>query len=201
VDFSPAAIAAARDIAKRAGLVGSATFVCASVDDAPVALGHATFDIVYVSLGSLCWLPDVTRWAATVAALLVPGGRLYLHDVHPLAWSLDDEVFTVAYSYFEESEPLALDEPFSYTDQEKPLAHPRSYSWNHSIGEVVNALIAQGLRITALVEHDWTVRQAWPWLVRVPPDPGDTAREPHWANPPDMPRIPLTFTLLAERPL
>jgi hypothetical protein len=30
------------------------------------------------------------------AALLRPGGRLYLHDRHPLAWALDDEGLRLA---------------------------------------------------------------------------------------------------------
>ena len=58
LDFSPAAIAAATEITERAGLSGRARFVCADVYDACEALDHATFDVVYVSLGSLCWLPS-----------------------------------------------------------------------------------------------------------------------------------------------
>ncbi len=61
LDFSPVAIDAARDIAQRAGLADRSTFVCASVYDAVDALQGDAFDIVYVSLGSLCWLPSVDR--------------------------------------------------------------------------------------------------------------------------------------------
>src|ERR1035437_7381959 len=65
LDFSPAAIDEA------------------TVYDAPQALPGKRFDVVYVSLSSLCWLPDVAAWGGVVADLLAPGGRLYLHDVHP----------------------------------------------------------------------------------------------------------------------
>jgi 2-polyprenyl-3-methyl-5-hydroxy-6-metoxy-1,4-benzoquinol methylase len=75
LDFSPAAIDAARDLARRSGLSDKAEFVCADVYEAASALGHATFDIVYVSLGALCWLPDVDRWAEQVGALVAPGRR------------------------------------------------------------------------------------------------------------------------------
>lgn len=197
VDFSPVAIEAAQDLARRAGLAERATFVRSNVDDAVGALGGATFDIVYVSLGALCWLPSVARWAEVVAALLAPGGRLYLHDVHPLGYALSDDDLSIAYSYFEEAEPDVFNDPETYTDQDRALEHPRSYEWNHSLGELVNALITRGLEITRLTEHDWTVWQRWPWLVPVP-DPGSD--RPRWANPPDLPRVPLTFTLLARRP-
>ena len=79
-------------------------------------LGHATFDIVYVSQGALCWLPNVDRWAQEAAGLVAPGGRLYLHDGHPLAWALADDSLTVEHTYFEESEPYVGDADHSYTD-------------------------------------------------------------------------------------
>ena len=91
LDFSPAAIDAAREIARRAGLSERSEFVCSDVYDATTALDHATFDVVYVSLGALCWLPSVDRWAAQVGALVAPGGRFYIHDRHPLAWALADD--------------------------------------------------------------------------------------------------------------
>jgi SAM-dependent methyltransferase len=191
IDFSPVAIEAARRIARRAGLARRATFVCASVDDAEAALDGAVFDVVYVSLGALCWLPSVDRWAQMVGALLSPGGRLYVHDGHPLAWALSEDDLRIAHTYFEEAEPFIDDSAQTYTDATRALRARRSYEWNHGIGEIVTALIRHGLRITELTEHDWTVWKRWPWLVEV----GEGA----WTNPPGMPRVPLTFTLLAER--
>jgi SAM-dependent methyltransferase len=192
LDFSPVAIAAARQIAERAGLAERATFVCAPIEDAVAALDGAVFDVVYVSLGALCWLPSVAAWARVVAALVAPGGRLYLHDGHPVSWALADDDLTFAHTYFEEIDPFVDDSPDTYTDASRPLEHTRSYEWNHGIGEIVTALIRQGLRITELTEHDWTVWPRWPWLV--------PAGDDRWTNPPDRPRVPLTFTLLAERP-
>ena len=118
--------------------------MCADVFEAADALSPGTFDIVYVSLGALHWLPSVERWADQVAALVRPGGRLYLHEIHPAAWSLADDSPTVAYTYFEEAEPFADDSDLTYTDADRPLANVRTYQWNHSIGEVVTALVAVG---------------------------------------------------------
>jgi SAM-dependent methyltransferase len=154
LDFSAAAIDAARALARRAGLAARAGFVCADVYDAVEALGHATFDVVYVSLGALCWLPSVDRWAEQVGALVAPGGRFYLHDGHPLANALADERPLVAHAYFEQAEPEVDDAGVSYTDADRPIAHARTYQWNHGLGEVVTALIRHGLRLDRLVEHD-----------------------------------------------
>lgn len=192
LDFSPAAIEHARRLAERAGLADCARFVEADVLRAWDTLRPEQFDVVYVSLGALCWLPSVATWAAQVAALLRPGGRLYLHDGHPLAWALADDGLRVQYTYFEEGEPFVDDSPETYADPEARLSSTRSYEWNHSIGEIVTALVSHGLRITALEEHDWTVWPRFPWLVH--------AGDDRWEPAPGHPRIPLTFTLLACRP-
>ncbi len=192
LDFSLAAIAAARDIAERAGLADRAEFICAGVDDATEALVHGTFDVVYVSLGALCCLPSVDRWAEQAGSLVAPGGRFYLHDSHPLAWALDDEGRILEQTYFEQPEPYADDSGLTYTDASRPLTNRRTYEWNHGIGETVTALIRHGLRLEWLAEHDWTVWPQFPWLV----PSGDGT----WTAPTDRPRLPVTFSLLASRP-
>jgi SAM-dependent methyltransferase len=191
LDLSPSAVAAAKDIARRAGLADRAEFVCADVYDAVEALGHAEFDIVYVSLGALCWLPSVDRWASQVGALVAPGGRFFLHDVHPLTWALADDRLELEHSYFEEVDPLADDYEYTYTAGDRPMASRRHYEWNHGIGETVSALIRHGLCLQWLVEHDWTLWPRFPWLV-------ETA-EGTWKAPPDRPRLALSFSLLAYR--
>jgi SAM-dependent methyltransferase len=192
LDFSPAAIAAATEITERAGLSGRARFVCADVYDACEALDHATFDVVYVSLGSLCWLPSVDRWAGQVGVLVAPGGRFYLHDVHPLAWALAGDGLRIERSYFEEAEPYAEDAETTYTDANRTLRNSLHYEWNHGIGETTTALVRHGLRIEWIVEHDWTTWPHFPWLVR--------SSVGTWTIPPGRSRVPLTFSLLASSP-
>ena len=192
LDFAPAAIATARALATEAGLADRARFVEADVLDAAAALAPDTFDVVYVSLGALCWLPSVSRWASQVAALLRPGGRLYLHDSHPLAWALADDELRVQYTCFEEAAPFVDDSDITYTDGEGRISHSRSYEWNHSIGEIVTSVLDHGLRIDQLTEHDWTVWPRFPWLVQ--------ADEDHWLAPDGYPRVPLSYTLLATKP-
>ncbi len=191
LDFSGEAIRQATELAARAGLAERARFVQADVLRAAEALSPETYDIVFVSLGALCWLPSVETWADQVAALLRPGGRLYLHDVHPLAWALADDDVRIEHSYFQEAEPYADDGDVTYTDGDGRLEHTRSYEWNHSIGEIVTSVLDRGLRLERLTEHDWTVWPRFPWLVQ-------TAKG-RWEQEAGRPRIPLTFTLLAVK--
>jgi SAM-dependent methyltransferase len=192
LDFSPAAIREATLLAQRAGLSESSTFVCSDVYDAPAALSDHRFDVVYVSLGALCWLPDVAAWGEVVARLLNPGGRLYLHDVHPFSATLDDEGEQVAYSYFTRpDQPIVGDYDTTYTDGAK-LTSTETYEWIHPMGAVVESLISRGLVLDSLVEHDWTVFQQFPWL--------ESDGSHRYFIPEGRPRIPLTFTVLAHAP-
>ena len=191
LDFSEPAIDQARVLARRAGLEDRATFVCADVYDAAEALCGNTYDVVYVSLGALCWLPSVDRWAGVAAALTRPGGRLFLHDVHPLSDAFSDDELVVEHTYFEETDPYVDDSGFTYTDGTYSPSMARNYSWNHGLGEVVNAVIGHGYALERLEEHDWTSFARFPWLVR--------DADQHFSLPVGRPRVPLSFSLLARR--
>jgi SAM-dependent methyltransferase len=190
VDFSTAAIREATSLAQRAGLAERSRFLCANVYDAPEILGGERFDLVYVSLGSLCWLPSIEGWAKVVARLLTPGGRLYVHDVHPLSNSLDDDGERFAFGYFESAEPLVFDSDETYTDG-AALSSTTTFEWNHSLAELLGALRHNGLVVDAFDELDWTVWAQFPWL--------EESGAGTWTIPRDRPRIPLAFRLVAHR--
>ena len=154
-DFSPKALVEARRLAERAG--GNASFVEGELEDAVEVLGPNRFDLVYTGVGALCWLPSVARWAAVVAALLRPGGRLHLREGHPMLWALADPrpdgVVAVEYPYFETVEGTVFHEPSTYAGDGTELAHPTIWSWNHGIGEIMAAVTGAGMVITGFDEH------------------------------------------------
>jgi SAM-dependent methyltransferase len=188
LDFSEPAIRAARSLA--ADLAVDASFVLADVYDAVTALGGQRFDVVYTGTGALVWLPDMTRWAQVVAALLEPGGFLYLVEGHPFAQILDEAQGTnVALDYFDE-QPRVYDNRYTYTDG-PALTHIRSVQFQHGLGQVVTALADAGLRIEFLTEHDFDCFQRFQSLEF---DGGQ------YRTPAGHPRIPMMFSLRANRP-
>lgn len=189
VDFAPAAVAAARELAIRAGI--EAEFAEAAVYDAVRVLGGRLFDIVYTSIGAIIWLPDIERWAATVAALMVPGGRFYMAEFHPFSVVLGEEDLAVTDSYFDPG-PFVLDEPGSYADPQAQARHHQSVTWHHTIGGVVSALAGAGLRIEFLHEHPYTLRARWPFLERRP--------DRTFHMPSGRPQVPLLYSLKATLP-
>lgn len=193
LDFSPASIAEARRLAEQAA--GAVEFVEADVYDAESVLGSGTFDLVYTGIGALCWLPDIARWARTVAGLLRPGGRLFLREAHPALWAIDEshtDRLVIGYPYFETTEPTVWTEASTYVETEAELAELTTHEWNHGLGEVVGAVLDAGLTLTGLTEH-----RSVPWEAL----PGRMIRDDRgeWRLAEHPERLPLSYTLRAGK--
>ena len=196
LDFSQPALDAAEDLAARAG--SDIRFVRSELYRALDVLEPASFDLVFTGIGALCWLPDVRRWAETVAALLRPGGRLFLREGHPMLWSLadprDDGLLVVEYPYFEVAGGTTFVEEATYVDQAGPIESPETRGFNHGLGEILTAVTDAGLTITAFEEH-----RSVPWnplgdsCIESTDHPGEFELRDH----PE--RLPLTYTLDARK--
>ena len=156
LDFSPASIGQARALVAQSG--DDVDFIESDLYDASTALGGDKYDLVFTGIGALCWLPSIARWAATLAALLRPGGRLFIREGHPMLWALGDSrsdgLVVVDYPYFERVEPLVWEEGGTYVETDAVFTANTTHSWNHGLGEIVTALLSEGLQVTGLVEHD-----------------------------------------------
>jgi SAM-dependent methyltransferase len=194
LDFSGPAVAAARELAAATG--AHADFIQSDVYAAADVLEPGSFDLVYASIGTLCWLPDVRRWARTAASLLRVGGRLFIRDGHPMLHALDDargdDLLVVRYPYFETAEPLVFDGSGTYVRTDAVFTSNRTNEWNHGLGEVVTALLEAGLTLTGLTEHDSVPYEALPGQMA----PGDDGE---WRLADDPDRVPCSYTIRAVR--
>jgi SAM-dependent methyltransferase len=195
-DFSGAAIELARSLADELGLP-EARFVRSDLYDLPAVL-EGDFDVVYTSRGVLGWLPDVRRWARVVAHFLRPGGTFYITEIHPVAQAFENEgvgpgELRLAYPYWSHADPLRFDVKGSYADPSAPTEGLVEHGWNHSLGEIVTALIDAGLRIERLREYDFV---EWPvdFLVR-----SDDGR--YRLPPGSKGQLPLFFSIRATKPV
>ncbi|KFJ06145.1 class I SAM-dependent methyltransferase [Bifidobacterium tsurumiense] len=167
LDLSEKSLEYARYIATRAQ--EDIEFIHANVYEARQAV-DGEFDLVYTSLGVLCWLPDIAGWAKVVASLMKRGSTFFIRDDHPMMMTIDDDVsngLKVAYPYFQTESPLTWDDEesyVSYADSPK-IKHTRNHQWNHSLGEIVSALIQAGLTIDDLEESTYSAWCPWPDLM------------------------------------
>ena len=193
LDFSTEAIATARRLADEAGI--DARFVEGDLYDAPKLI-DGRFDMVFVTWGTICWLPDILAWARIVADFLRPGGRFYFADAHPYIQTFDDTdpdgPMRVRFPYFHKPEPLLFEQVSAYADPHARTVNTRTFEWIHGVGEVVTALIDAGLRLDFLHEHAEIVWQAFPYLVQ--------GEDGQYRIPADRPQVPLSYSLQASKP-
>ncbi len=189
VDFSPASLEKARALARRCEvdiefLEGDATALPAEL--------HNRFDLVYATIGVISWIDDLVAWMRSSAAALRGGGRLLLVEIHPLydmVESVDPLRFDFPYAH---EGARTYDEPGSYAGADLPVSSTETVVYAHSLGEVVNAALAAGLRIERLEE-----------LLEADFDPrGDilAGDEGRYELRVDGERLPLLFTLVAGKP-
>ncbi|PWI44638.1 class I SAM-dependent methyltransferase [Streptomyces sp. ICBB 8177] len=200
LDFSPQAVSVARELANSFGWDDStARFVEADVYDAVSAVEGQRYDIVYTGLGALCWLPDVPRWAHTVARLLNPGGFLYLSEFHPVGTSLSEQdPSQFAIDYFHR-EALVYEDGGTYAAKDAKTHSNRAVEWQHPVSEVVTSLVGAGLRLELLREWDFTLFEHTAGMVKGRDTSGRSGSGATvFRLPPGTPRVPLMYSLRAS---
>ena len=206
VDLSDGAIRSARRLSDACGI--PARFVRADVYDwlAETAAAGGRFDAVFASYGVVCWLEDLGPWARGIEAVLASGGRFVLVDFHPAA-DVFGENFEPTHDYPSGGEPLPLEEgvgdyvaasgggltPAGFVPGTEDFANPEPanlYRWG--LGEVVSAIAAAGLRITALEEYPYSNGERH--FARMRELPGR-----RMVPPEGVPKLPLMYGLRAEK--
>ena len=83
-----------------------------------------------------------------------------------MMWTLDeergDDLLVVRHSYVEREQPLMFEDSGTYVETDAVFRHTVGYEWNHGLGEIVTALLDEGMDITGLTEHDSVPWEALP---------------------------------------
>ncbi|MFC7288144.1 class I SAM-dependent methyltransferase [Herminiimonas glaciei] len=204
VDISDEAITFARELATGSGI--AAHFERADVFDylGSAAVPDRSFDLVFSSYGTICWLSDLTAWAQGIARVLKPGGRFVFVEFHPYAMVFDEQ-WRMHYDYFN-SAPLAQDGVSDYVAEsgdglalgvyqagEQDFANPHpSHEFTWGLGQVITALSQSGLAIARLDEYPYA--NGWKGFDDMQ-DSGGRRMVP----PAGMPRIPLMYSIVAHK--
>ncbi len=187
VDISDASIQKATELANELKI--PARFIRSNIYD----IGHhldETFDIVYTSYGAINWLDDLGKWANIINQFLKHNGTFYMVEFHPFIYSLNENS-EIEESYFK-SEPIESIVENSYTDNseisKKNLKH---IEWHHSLSEVINALISNGLKIEFLNEFPYQVYNCFPNLIEI--------EKGKWVSKKHGSRIPYMYSIRAQK--
>ena len=146
VDFSNVAINEAKKIA--AEIKVNINFIESNVLEFRI---NKKFDIIFSSYGVIGWIPDLNKWAATIAFHLKRGGLFLLTEFHPFLEMIKDN----GYDYFYKPKPNIEIESGTYTDGGSELVTKTCW-WNHSLTDIFSALESNGLKLTYFEEFDYS---------------------------------------------
>ena len=192
VDFSPEAIATARQLSEELSI--PARFIESNIYTLP-DVHDELYDIVYTGYGALCWLPDLDGWAKVVARYLRPGGIFYVVDSHPFTDLIDEDRsdrVELKGRYLSDGRPVRWESPDTYTDSDRPLEAQVTYSWPHTMSEIVGSLLSAGLHLDFLHESELGYFNMHPLM--------EKRDDGHWIFREGTCSLPLTFSLMAHRP-
>lgn len=198
VDLSNMAIEEAKRLNNDLGL--DAEFICCNVYDLHPQIIESTkvspfgrdlegtFDIVITSYGVIGWLPDLDKWAQIIRQYLKPAGFFYMAEFHPVVWMLDEDFEKVKY-YYHNQELIEIDAQGTYTNPSVNI-QGKEYSWNHSLSEVLNALINHGLKMDFFNEHPYSPYPCFRNLVQ--------GEDGNWRVKGLEDKIPMVYSLKAS---
>jgi len=103
------------------------------------------FDIVFMSYGTLCWLPDIKQWGEVVAKHLKPGGRFVIVEFHPFLYVTNDELtgFDKTRPYTIKGQAIAITNVGSYSAATSDVYI--THEFNHSLADIFAASSILGI--------------------------------------------------------
>jgi len=153
-DISDMAIDEANQRAKK--FDSNCHFVQSDVYDIPVTY-YGSFDIVYLSIGCLGWLPDLQSFFEKVSALLKTSGILFIHESHPFTVMLpaddrkDLNPLQIIEPYFK-AEPYIESDGIDYIGNTTYKSEPM-YWFVWTLSDIFNSLIKNGLHLEHFSEY------------------------------------------------
>jgi len=132
---------------------------------------HGYFDLVYVTIGALAWLPDLDRYFAVVASILKPGGSLLIYEQHPFGYMMavpdepewdEQNPVKVCFSYFR-TEPWVDNTGIDYVGKSQYEAKP-SYCYTQKLSDILNPMVRHGMELLEFNEYSHDVSTMFPHL-------------------------------------
>lgn len=156
-------IAQARELAAAAGL--DAEFVCGDIYDIDRQYAR-NFDLVFITIGVISWMPDLERFFAAVAGLIRPGDALFIYEQHPILDMFKpgpaDAPVEWELSYFNK-EPYVETDGLDYYGNETYDARPVT-SFQYTMSDIITACLTAGLTLERFEELPDHISNTW-WNV------------------------------------
>ena len=145
------------------------------------------FDLVFTTIGALCWFDDLERFFAIAAQLLRTNGHLFIYEMHPIldlfalpgeeAYEAEQEL-KLAYSYFRR-EPFINANGLDYVGNTH-YAAKTTYAFSHTLADIFTAMLRNHLVIREFQEYPHDISADFKHLEKYQ-------------------KLPLCFTIVAQK--
>lgn len=122
---------------------------------------HAQFDIVYITVGALGWLPDINLAFKSMQNLLKSGGHVLIHEMHPILDMFKPDIELTqeektkpaqfADSYFR-TEAFISTGGIDYINHTNYISTAKEYWHHHKLSDIIQAGIDAGLNLQFIKE-------------------------------------------------
>lgn len=127
-----------------------------------------SFDIVYMSVGTLRWIPDLGKLFKIISSLLRTGGIVYIKEMHPFTEIINDDrqpdknPLLIVNSYFNEA-------PFSDKNSLDYIGHTNEKGlekfWHiHTFTDILSSVINSGFSLERFEEYTTDISDVYPTL-------------------------------------
>ncbi|WP_156176089.1 class I SAM-dependent methyltransferase [Hymenobacter terrenus] len=138
------------------------------------------FDLVYITVGVLGWMPDIKKLFQIINKLLKPEGQVFIYEQHPILGMFNPEPpHKIDSSYFRK-EPFKdeiLPEYIDKTGQARAI----SYWFPYTLADILNACIMNKLQLKYFEEYSNDISDTYKNLKN------------------NEVRFPMSFTLIGQK--
>ena len=157
-DFSDAFIEQAQFYANQSG--APCTFVHSDIYKIDYDF-YSIADVLFLTAGAMCWMPDLHHYFQKAAVVLKDNGRLVLWETHPFLEMFkpdrdrlrDGDVdLKLHYPYFL-NDPVLLDSGLDYYSNEIDNTHNKPLWFHHTLSTIFQAILDSGFALEVFTEH------------------------------------------------
>ncbi|MGH1364750.1 MAG: class I SAM-dependent methyltransferase [Calditrichia bacterium] len=150
VDISGTAIESARVLAT--ALQNGVRFERSDVYDVNLEMLGKPFERAMITVGALCWLPDLNRFFAHLNSLLAENARLLIHEMHPFTQILETDftIFPDANYFTKKTLSGAGDLDYLGNTEYQGKTH---YEFAYTLSDLFTVLLNNGFAIKAFYEY------------------------------------------------
>jgi ubiquinone/menaquinone biosynthesis C-methylase UbiE len=130
---------------------------------------YDSYDLVYITIGALTWIPDLSKYFDIAVKILRKGGKIFIYESHPFMnvfpWdeTESDHPLKCVHPYFDEK-VYQFNEGIDYVGGET-YESSTTYEFMHTLSDLMMIIINLKCKINAFYEFPEDISNCMGWQV------------------------------------